>query len=798
MKQTLSHGLLLVALMTLGACTLSSTSTSNPTAAQSLTALPTSGNSATPTVISAAPSQATPSLTASAPLPSATSSPGSQSSTPTAVPAPPALNPFDLISLDRLLGHIEDLTEIQPYSGWRNSASSGEAEAIDYVARELRELGYLDSLGLELESQGFHVFLGTELWDSRLVLTVNGDETEVPADGLRGPRDNVIQALRFDSDGSLNDSDLNPWMVDGAVIIIRSADEIRGLDHNSIRDKVVFLDYAVVDRSIMDTTKAVGIAADLLEQGPAGLVLVTEFSNEPGKSHGAFVSDNSALNWVETGAPTPILYVRLEDLAPAGIQGWQDLEAVESARLNLDADVFSPAPSGNLIAHIPGADPTQAVILGAHIDSPNNPGAMDDGSGSAILLEVARTLNDANVQPPYDLYLVWFGSEELGLYGASHFVATHQDLLDRTKAMLQIDCLTRPLDGIEGELKLVSWPYGRLGDERLVWPDHLSQVVQPLGIDAETEVVYYVYSDNSTFGGFDVPHADLIYEPIVNAGTSVHYAGHIHDPYDTVDLAAEEGGTLAEMARVALTAALDQTAEGRDLRVTPRADRRALFIASHTEAPHMTPVTFTEMGMALALEGFDVDLLPYGQAVTGDAVQDVDLVIVLPVLDYPGEDDNPDLYDESWTQDETAVLEAYVDQGGLLVLTNSANRLKFGNRPLDPNEDWDALNDLASRFGIRYEAGTIPGKQASAVADHPLLSGVTSLELGPNNGIPFSVSETVTAQELVEAEGQPVVVLVDAGGGGQVLVLADVGMLTTSRGVPPNLTFWRNLARFAR
>ena len=30
----------------------------------------------------------------------------------------------------------------------------------------------------------------------------------------------------------------------------------------------------------------------------------------------------------------------------------------------------------------------------------------------------------------------------------------------------------------------------------------------------------------------------------------------------------------------------------------------------------MTPTSFTDLGMALAMEGFDVDLIPYGQPVT--------------------------------------------------------------------------------------------------------------------------------------------------------------------------------------
>ena len=77
-------------------------------------------------------------------------------------------DPFALISQESLFAFMEDLTGIQPYSGWRNSASEGEAEAIDYVTKKLKELGHLDNLGLELERQSFRVFLGHVLFVSLL------------------------------------------------------------------------------------------------------------------------------------------------------------------------------------------------------------------------------------------------------------------------------------------------------------------------------------------------------------------------------------------------------------------------------------------------------------------------------------------------------------------------------------------------------------------------------------------------------------------------------------------------------
>jgi len=718
----------------------------------------------------------------------------------------PSADPFSLISQESLFTTMEDLTAIQPYSGWRSSATEGEQEAIDYIAERLGEFEYLQGLGLELERQSFHVFTATELWETRLHLTVDGQEIEVPADGLRGHRDDIVKALRCDSDGTLNDSEPNPTVVEGAVVLARSADEINGLAPAELRDRVLFVDYAAIDRAILGKQEAAQIASNLMAKEPAGLVLVTRFSNKAGESHGTFVGDVSALNYVEKGTFSPTLYVRLEDMSQAGIANWDDLSRVQTARLTWDADVFSPGTSANLAARIPsaslraspGADPSEAVILGAHIDSPNSPGAMDNGSGSAILLEVARVLNEAQTQPETDLYLVWFGSEELGLYGSYHFASTHQELLDRTLAMLQTDCLLRPLDGIEAYLNLITWSYGRLGDERLTWPDYLRREADQRGVWMYAGNYYGVESDNTAFTGFDVPNANMIYMnyPEMEPIGGVHYAGHMHDPYDTVELAREVGDVLQQMAGVALAAALETGRDDPALRTARRPDRRALFVASHTEAVHMSPTTFTDLGMALAWEGFDVDLIPYGQAVTPTNLEDADLTVVLPVVDYPSLAGDTDLYDEVWSNEEIAALEAHVAQGGLLVLTNSAHRLKYNNRVEDPNEDWGDANSLATRFGVTYHDGVLEGTEARTRGRSPLVEGIEILKLAEANGVPFAVTR---GQTLAQMDREPVVALVDYGdSGGQVLVLADVGMLGNSGEEPINLPFWLNLARYAR
>jgi hypothetical protein len=333
----------------------------------------------------------------------------------------------------------------------------------------------------------------------------------------------------------------------------------------------------------------------------------------------------------------------------------------------------------------------------------------------------------------------------------------------------------------------------------MLWPETLAQAAAAQGVEAVPYAAYYPYSDNSPFGSFDVPNADLIYEPVVDEDASIHAASHMHDPYDTIDLAREMGDVLDQMARVALTAALDAAQEDTPLRVTPRPDRRALFVGSHTEAEHMTPAGFVDLGPALAMEGFDVDLIPYGQAVTSADLEGVDLVVVLPVLDYPTAEADLTLYDEAWIEAEIDALESYVAEGGLLVLTNSLHRLKYGTTGLDANEDWSDANALASRFGVTYQEGVLPGSQAQAVGDHPLMQGVSILQFGEGNGVPFGVQEGLRSQVLAQDGSSPVVVLVDHGdAGGDVLILADVAILTAGWSDPVNLPFWQNLADYTR
>jgi hypothetical protein len=87
------------------------------------------------------------------------------------------------------------------------------------------------------------------------------------------------------------------------------------------------------------------------------------------------------------------------------------------------------------------------IVIGGHIDSagPDIPGADDDGSGAACVLELARVLAQ---QKHYStiLFCLW-GGEEQGLRGSQFFVS-HYPGLDSVALMFQLDMVdgAGPLD----------------------------------------------------------------------------------------------------------------------------------------------------------------------------------------------------------------------------------------------------------------------------------------------------------------------------------------------------------------
>ena len=91
--------------------------------------------------------------------------------------------------------------------------------------------------------------------------------------------------------------------------------------------------------------------------------------------------------------------------------------------VTLRADVIAETRrTRNVIAESRTGNAANLVVAGAHLDSVDRgPGLNDNGSGSALVLEVAESL--AGSRPANRLRFVWWGGEELGLLGSRHYVS---------------------------------------------------------------------------------------------------------------------------------------------------------------------------------------------------------------------------------------------------------------------------------------------------------------------------------------------------------------------------------------
>ncbi len=83
--------------------------------------------------------------------------------------------------------------------------------------------------------------------------------------------------------------------------------------------------------------------------------------------------------------------------------------------------------SANVIAEIRGSEkPEEIVLIGAHLDSWDlATGAIDDGSGVAMVMETMRLLKEMNLRPRRTIRAVLFMNEENGLRGGLQYAKDH-------------------------------------------------------------------------------------------------------------------------------------------------------------------------------------------------------------------------------------------------------------------------------------------------------------------------------------------------------------------------------------
>src|SRR5690349_1074751 len=119
-------------------------------------------------------------------------------------------------------------------------------------------------------------------------------------------------------------------------------------------------------------------------------------------------------------------------------QEFDRIAATSGGRLQVEDDAFEVGTNEglpratritNTVATLPGTDPNRVLVVSGHLDSRGTdvmngqvdaPGADDDASGAAAVLEMARRLAPQQLRATVVFMAV--SGEEQGLYGSRHWV----------------------------------------------------------------------------------------------------------------------------------------------------------------------------------------------------------------------------------------------------------------------------------------------------------------------------------------------------------------------------------------
>lgn len=210
----------------------------------------------------------------------------------------------------------------------------------------------------------------------------------------------------------------------------------------------------------------------------------------------------------------------------------------------------------NIVGMIPGTGP-DSILIGAHRDHFGRPaglffpGADDNASGTAVLLEVARALAQSGMRPQHTILFVSFSGEERDLLGSRLYVSRPPVPLGSAQPLSPPDPAIRSLRATGSTKAMINIDHAGIGNGRLtVGVTGLDKRIaqdagQTAGLVEKLDVFgFFPGGDHVPFKEAGVPTIT-----VVSGGVHPHY----HQTTDTADTINPE--VLSTVARYVLTLA---------------------------------------------------------------------------------------------------------------------------------------------------------------------------------------------------------------------------------------------------
>ena len=325
---------------------------------------------------------------------------------------------LECVNADDAFEHLEVLQDIADANGGtRVSGSEGYDQSVDYIA------DLLDDAGFDVELQVFEFATYAEISSS---LVRDGDDL-----GSDGRAD----TMAYSGSGVVSGGNVIPVDLDlglgNASTSGCTADDFTGLDFSGPND------IALIQRGACSFFDK---AVNAQTAGAEGVVIFNQGNTETRK-----VKLEGTLGEGAIGVVTiPVLDTSYDD----------GVSLLTATVVDLSAETESSIePTENIIADLPGVNPDNVVMAGAHLDSvPAGPGIQDNGSGSAAILAIALELaNNEKYVPQNTLRFAWWGAEESGLIGSFEYFTNAEfgllntpEEVEKIAAYINFDMIASP------------------------------------------------------------------------------------------------------------------------------------------------------------------------------------------------------------------------------------------------------------------------------------------------------------------------------------------------------------------
>lgn len=215
-----------------------------------------------------------------------------------------------------------------------------------------------------------------------------------------------------------------------------------------------------------------------------------------------------------------------------------------SAAVKIKGARIDKAASQNLIAtkHPTSETDDDIILIGAHYDSVDKaPGASDNASGTAVVLELARMFK--TIPTNKEIRFLFFGAEEEGLHGSEKYVSTlTKDEIKRSAAMFNLDMVG---SADAGDLAIQTID----GSDNVV-TKVASKANEALNGDP-IETDFGDRSDHTPFHNAGIDAALFIYDPVEE---------WYHTPEDTIEKLSK--ARLVNVAKIVGTSIFELTFSG--------------------------------------------------------------------------------------------------------------------------------------------------------------------------------------------------------------------------------------------